>query len=58
MWHGFRGDLLEEKDLTLCDGTTKIFLNAKGIMNDVSPELKEFLDYVAGRKTDDSFVKD
>ena len=27
-------------------------------MDDVSPELKSFLDYVAGKKNDDSFVKE
>ena len=54
----FENMCLEEKDLPLCDGTTKIFLNAKGTMNDVSPELKAFLDYVAGKKSDDGFVKE
>ncbi len=54
----FENMCLEEKDLPLCDGTTKIFLNAKGTMNDVSLELKAFLDYVAGKKTDNGFVKE
>lgn len=46
----------EDKDIRLEDGTTKIFLNAKGTMDDVSPELKAFLDYVAGKKPADPFV--
>lgn len=47
----------EEKTLQLGDGSTKIFLNAKGKINDVSKELKAFLDYVAGEKTEDAFVE-
>ena len=46
----------EDKNVSLQDGTTKIFLNAKGTMDDVSPELKAFLDYVAGKKPADPFV--
>jgi len=48
----------EDKDIPLEDGTTKIFLNAVGDMDDVSDGLKSFLDYVAGKKPDDSFVKE
>lgn len=48
----------EDKDIFLKDGTAKIFLNAVGIMDDVSEELKAFLDYVAGKKSDDSFVRE
>lgn len=46
----------EDKSVLLNDGTTKIFLNAKGTMDDISPELKAFLDYVAGKKPADPFV--
>ena len=46
----------EDRELFLEDGTTKIFLNADGKMNDISKELKAFLDYVAGKKVEDSFV--
>ena len=46
----------EDTDIFLEDGTTKIFLNAKGTMDDVSPGLKAFLDYVAGKKPADPFV--
>ena len=48
----------EEEGLRLDDGTTKIFLNALGTKGDVSPELKAFLGYVAGHKSDDEFVKE
>ena len=46
----------EDKELFLEDGTTKIFLNADGKMNDISKELRAFLDYVAGKRVEDSFV--
>ena len=39
------------------DGAVKIFLNAEGVLDDVSRELRAFLDYVAGRKTEDPYVK-
>ena len=39
------------------DDTTKIFLNTEGKMADVNQKLTAFLDYVAGKKSDDSFVQ-
>ena len=47
----------EVADLELDDGTTTIFLNAKG-KGEISPELKSFLDYVASGKPtgDDPFI--
>ena len=47
----------EDKEIFLEDGATKIFLNADSEMDDVSKELKAFLDYVAGKESDDSFVQ-
>lgn len=47
----------EDKSLTLKDGTTKIFLNAQGTLDDVNSGLKAFLDYVAGKRSEDAFVK-
>lgn len=52
----FENTCKEDKTILLGDETTKIFLNAKGTMDDVSPELKAFLDYVAGKKPADPFV--
>ena len=46
----------EDKSISMDDGATTIFLNAKGTMDDVSDELKAFLDYVAGKKTDDPYI--
>ncbi len=47
----------EDHDISLGDETTKIFLNADSSMEDVSSELRVFLDYVAGRKSEDDFIK-
>jgi hypothetical protein len=45
---------VENPSLTLGDETTKIFLNTKGNMHDVDPEMQEFLAYV--ENTTDDFV--
>ena len=51
----------EDKEIELKDGAYTIFLNTEGTMNDATPELQRFLDFVAGRiKSDelnDSFIK-
>ena len=47
----------EEEGLEMGDGTMKVFLNANGTADDVKGSLKAFLDYVAGRTSDDAFVK-
>lgn len=46
----------EDKDISLGDETTKIFLNTSGILNDVNHELKEFLNYVASGKPGGEFT--
>ena len=45
----FRNFCEEDKELELNDGAYTIFLNTEGTMNDVTPELKRFLDFVAGK---------
>ncbi len=47
----------EEPTLFLGDGTAKIFLNAEGELEDVKEELKAFLDYVAGKPSEDEYVQ-
>ncbi len=54
----FRNYCTEDKTIALGDETTKIFLNAEGTKRDVSRELREFLNYVAGRKSKDPFVRE
>lgn len=48
--YSFTYQCLEHAGLELGDETTKIFLNASGTMDDVGPELRAFLDYVAGKE--------
>ena len=47
----------EDSRVLMGDGTVKIFLNAKGTLDDVSKELQAFLDYVAGKETEDPYVE-
>ena len=53
----FENTCKEDKNIVLEDGAVKIFLNADSKMDDVSRELAAFLDYVAGKETDDLFVE-
>ena len=53
----FKNICIEDKKILLGDDTTKIFLNTEGNMEDVNQKLIAFLDYVAGKKSDDSFVQ-
>ncbi len=47
----------EDSEVMLNDGAKKVFLNAEGRSGTVSGELKAFLEYVAGRPSEDAFVK-
>ena len=47
----------EDNNISLGDEAVKIFLNAKGTLDDASDELKAFLDYVAGKKPKDAYVE-
>lgn len=53
----FENRCKEEPELVLGDESHKVFLNAAGTMEDVSGELKAFLDYVTGKKSNNTFVK-
>ena len=44
----FRNTCQEDKELVLDDGVTKVILNAAGHKGDITSELKEFLQLVAG----------
>ena len=44
----FRNVCIEDHELELCDGSSKIVLNATGNTGAISPELKGFLDLVIG----------
>ena len=47
----------EDKELSLGDDTTTVFLTPDGWEKDISEELLDFLEYLAGRGGNSSFVK-
>ena len=53
----FENRCLQDENLGLDDGTTKIFLNTKGILNDVPLPLKLFLDYIDNGTVADELTK-
>lgn len=53
-FYTFENRCSENPSLALGDETTKIFLNTKGDMRDVDPEMREFLSYV--ENTTDDFA--
>mgnify|MGYP000939634225 FL=1 len=54
----FRSRFMEQGDLELGDGTTKIFLNAKGLRGSVDEELADFLHYVDGKEARRTFAQE
>ena len=53
----FENFCVQDKNLRLGDDTHTIFVNAQGSDGDISPELKNFLDFVLGKKSDDPLIK-
>ncbi len=53
----FKSTCQEDPSILLNDGTERIFLNTEGTMEDASEDLKAFLNYVADRPSDHSFIK-
>ncbi len=47
----------EDNSVSLGDGAVKIFLNTDSEKEDVSKELRAFLDYVAGKESEDIYIK-
>ena len=54
----FKNVCMEEHDILLNDGTTKLFLSTKGKMDDISKPLQRFLDYVDGHTASDELLRD
>ncbi len=55
----FENVCIQDHNLHLNDGTTKIFLNARGTLDDISDDLKELLNYIhTGVPSEDSFVQE
>ena len=53
----FENRCCENTKLVLQDDTQRIFFNATGIMNDVNADMKNFLDYLTGKISDDPFIQ-
>lgn len=54
----FENRCIENFELGLGDDTTKIFLNTKGTIDDVTPDMKKLLDYIDGKQPKDNFTKE
>lgn len=57
-YYSFENLCIEDHELKLNDGTKKIILNTKGIMDDINPDLKALLDFIDGNKPEDAFTKE
>ena len=54
----FKNICCEDKDVTLDDGTAKVFVNTKGSARDISPELQDVLDYFNGLPARGGFARE
>ena len=54
----FKNVCMEDRDIALNDGATKLFLSTKGTQNDVSKPLQAFLDYIDGQEATDELLRD
>ena len=57
-YYSFENVCLEDSSLKLNDGTKKILLNTKGILDDVNPRLKKLLDFIDGQQPEDEFTQE
>ena len=49
---------IEDCDIELCDGTTKLFLSTKGTEKDIPKQLKAFSNYVDGSEPTDDLLEE
>ena len=54
----FKNVCIEDHDIVLNDGATKLFLSTKGTQNDVSKPLQAFLNYIDGQEATDELLRD
>ena len=54
----FENRCVQDLELQLSDDTVKIILNTKGILDDVSIEMKSLLDYIDGKEPEDEFTRE
>ncbi len=53
----FENRCIQNLGLGLGDDTTKMILNTKGTMDDVTPEMKKLLDFIDGKEPGDDFTR-
>ena len=54
----FENRCIQNTELGLGDDTTKIILNTKGTMDDVTPEMERLLDFIDGKEPEDDFTRE
>ena len=54
----FENRCIQNTELALGDDTTKLILNTKGTMDDVTPEMKRLLDYIDGKEPEDDYTRE
>ena len=54
----FKNICVEDHDIALNDGATKLFLSTKGTQDDVSKPLQAFLNYIDGQEATDELLRD
>ncbi|MDE6025372.1 MAG: Rpn family recombination-promoting nuclease/putative transposase [Lachnospiraceae bacterium] len=54
----FENRCIQDYGIALGDETTKIILNTKGTMDDVTPEMKRLLNYIDGQASSDEFTRE
>ena len=54
----FENRCIQDPELRLDDGTTKIFLNTKGILEDIPRPLKLLLDYIETGRAEDAYTRE
>ncbi len=53
----FENRCIQDLGLRLGDDATKIILNTKGTMDDITPEMKKVLDFIDGKEATDDYIR-
>ena len=53
----FENRCVQNPELRLGDDATKMILNTKGAINDITPEMKRVLDFIDGRDASDEYTR-
>lgn len=54
----FENRCIQNLGLGLGDDTTKIILNTKGTIDDITPEMKKLLNFIDGKEPEDDFTRE